>query len=85
MQSCKLANIAIALGMHAEEWKHAYVTPVFNGGEQSEPGIYGLVSLTCVCCKLLEHIIYVSIMIHLRDQHVQLLSENQVERGDRSC
>ena len=53
----------------------SYVTPEFKSSERSKPGNYRPVSLACVCCKLLEHIIYSSIMTHLRNQHV--LSEAQ--------
>ena len=48
-----------------DEWKHAYVTPIFKEGNRSTVSNYRPVSLTCVCCKMLEHIMYSSIMAHL--------------------
>ena len=66
------------------EWKHAYVTPIFKEGDRSTASNYRSVSLTCACCKMLEHIMYSSIMVHL-DQH-KILSEFQHGfRKQRSC
>ena len=54
-----------------DEWKHAclhYATPIFKEGEWHGLQLvvnYRLVSLTHVCCKTLEHIIYSFIMAHL--------------------
>ena len=48
-----------------DEWKHAYVIPIFKEGDRSTASNYRPVSLTCVCCKMLEHIMYSSIMVHL--------------------
>ena len=47
------------------EWKHALVTPVFKKGDCSLPSNYRPVSLTCVCGKILEHIVYSEVMKHL--------------------
>ena len=67
-----------------DEWKHAYVTPIFKEGDRSTASNYRPVSLTCVCCKMLEHIMYSSIMAHL-DCH-KILSEFQHGfRKQRSC
>ena len=67
-----------------DEWKHAYVTPIFKEGNHSTVSNYRPVSLTCVCCKMLEHIMYSSIMAHL-DRH-KILSEFQHGfRKQRSC
>jgi hypothetical protein len=47
------------------EWKSANVTPIFKKGTRSEPGNYRPVSLTSVCCKLLESILRDELMKHL--------------------
>ena len=39
-------------------WKTAAVVPIFMKGNRSDPGNYKPVWLTCICCKILEHIIY---------------------------
>ena len=38
-------------------WTKAFVAPVFKRGDRCVPGNYRPVSLTCVSCKILEHII----------------------------
>jgi len=47
------------------DWKTALVTPLFKKGSRSNPTNYRPISLTSVCCKLLEHVIYSNIMSHL--------------------
>ena len=47
------------------EWKHALVTPIFKKGDRSLASNYRPISLTSVCGKLLEHIIFSKIMDHL--------------------
>lgn len=39
------------------DWNHANVTHVFNKGDKHHPGIYRPISLTCISCRLLEHIL----------------------------
>ena len=42
-------------------WKEAFITPLFKKGDHNLPTNYcsvSPVSLTSICCKLLEHIIY---------------------------
>ena len=47
------------------EWKNANVVPIFKKNDRSCPLNYRPVSLTSICCKLLEHIIYSNIFEHL--------------------
>jgi hypothetical protein len=47
------------------EWRSANVTPIFKKGPKSDPGNYRPVSLTSVCCKLLESILRDALMNHL--------------------
>jgi len=46
------------------------VAPLFKKGERSNPENYHPVSLTCVCSKILEHIIHTNIMKHLSNCHI---------------
>lgn len=41
--------------------------PVFKSGNRSDPSNYHPISLTCIACKLLEHIIYSHVARHLDD------------------
>ena len=58
-----------------KEWSLANISPLFKKGGRSLACNYRPVSLTCVPCKLLEHIVCSNIMAHL-DEH-RLLSEKQ--------
>ena len=49
------------------DWKLASVGPIFKKGKRHNPGNYRPVSLTCICRKLLEHIIYSHIFYTLRN------------------
>jgi len=48
-------------GVLPEVWKQASVVPVFKKGNRSDPYNFRLISLTCICAKILEHIVYQSI------------------------
>ena len=58
-----------------KEWSLANICQLFKKGDRSLACNYCPVSLTCVPCKLLEHIVCSKIMVHL-DEH-KLLSEKQ--------
>ena len=38
-------------------WRTAAVAPIFKKGNRNKPNNYRPVSLTCICSKLLEHIV----------------------------
>jgi len=48
---------SLQYGEVPEDWKTANVTPIFKKGSKAERGNYRPVSLTSVCCKLLESIL----------------------------
>ena len=54
-QSLDTSNIPV-------DWLQANITPVFKKGSKTNPANYRPVSLTCITCKLLEHIIFSNIM-----------------------
>ena len=56
---------SINTGEVPPDWKHANVVAILKKVSRSEAANYTSISLTSVPCKLLEHIIYRSIMIHL--------------------
>ena len=66
------------------DWKSANVVPVFKKVERSIPSNYRPVSLTCICSKLLEHIIYSHIFLHLKKYDI-LCEEQHGFRANRSC
>jgi len=46
-------------------WKEANVAPVYTKGERSNPTNYRPISITCILCKTLEHIVASSIKTYL--------------------
>ena len=52
-------------GSVPNDWKHAFVTPIHKKDSRSTPSNYRPISLTCISCKFLEHILCSHIMKHL--------------------
>ena len=46
------------------DWRQANITPVFKKGEKYKVANYRPMSLTCIACKLMEHIVTSHIMTH---------------------
>ena len=66
------------------DWQQANVTAVFKKGDKSNPANYRPVSLTCILCKSMEHIIFSQIMNHL-DRHKILVKFQHGFRANHSC
>ena len=47
------------------DWSNALVTAIFKKGNKSDPANYRPISLTCICCKIMEHIILSHMSKHL--------------------
>lgn len=66
------------------DWKTATVSPVFKKGDRYLPSNYRPISLTCVCSKLMEHIITSNLKRYLEGNNI--LHKNQHGfRSRRSC
>jgi hypothetical protein len=65
-------------------WRHANVAPVFKKGEKSKPSNYRPISLTCICSKLMEHIVTSAIMTHTSENNI-LYKHQHGFRSKRSC
>lgn len=65
-------------------WKSANVAPIFKKGDRSCPVNYRPISLTCVLCKTLEHIVSSSIIKHFT-HHDILYHLQHGFREKRSC
>ena len=63
----------IDTGKIPKEWSFANICSLYKKGDRSLACNYRPVSLTCVPCKLLEHIVCSNIMTHLNEH--KLLSE----------
>ena len=56
---------SISEGTLPDDWRSANVAPIFKKGSRHEASNYRPVSLTSVCCKVLEHIICKHILNYL--------------------
>ena len=65
-----LFSASLHQGRVPSDWKKALVCPVFKKGDRKNPSNYRLVSLTCICSKVMEHIIYSEIMSHLETHNI---------------
>ena len=70
--------------MLPEDWKKALITPVYKKASRSNPANYRPVSLTCISCKLLEHIVNRHILNHL-DAHKIIADSQHGFSKRRSC
>lgn len=51
-------------GATPQPWRMANVVPIYKKGQKSDPANYRPISLTCILCKTLEHIVSSSIAKH---------------------
>ena len=77
-------NESLAQGTVPDDWRQANVAPVFKTGEKYNAAYYRPVSLTCICCKTLEHIIVSNINKHLAFESI-LADCQHGFRSQRSC
>ena len=75
---------SIDTGEIPKEWSLANVCPLFKKSDRSLACNYRPVSLTCVPCKLLEHIVCSNIMAHL-DEYKLLSDRQHAFRKGHSC
>jgi hypothetical protein len=80
----KLFQHSVNTGTLPKEWTTANIAPIFKKGNRHEAANYRPVSLTCVCCKLLEHIICRHLMDHL-EKHNILTHLQHGFRSGHSC
>ncbi|BHF62023.1 hypothetical protein SprV_0100500400 [Sparganum proliferum] len=72
------------LGRLPSEWKTANIFQIYKGGARTNANNYRPVSLTCICCKIMEAIVKKATMEFLEQGH--LLSDLQHGfRQNRSC
>ena len=64
---------SIEQGKLPDDWKLAYITTIFKKGNRRSLLSYRSVSLTSICCKLLERILFSSIFTHLESHKVAIM------------
>ena len=74
----------IQTGKLPADWSRAQVTPIFKMGNKSSAANYRPISLTCILCKVLEHIMASHVVMHL-NSHDLLYDLQHGFREKRSC
>ena len=75
---------SIDTGIIPSTWKCANIAPIFKKGDRSVAANYRPVSLTCICSKIMEHVVVSNINKHLEKNNI--LAECQHGfRSKRSC
>jgi len=80
----RIFQASLSTGIVPLDWRQANITPVFKKGERFKASNYRPVSLTCICSKLLEHIIVSNMMSHF-DTNDILADCQHGFRSKRSC
>ena len=66
------------------DWRLARICPVYKNGEKDCLSNYWPISLTCICSKIMEHIITNNITTHLNKHNIIYRLQHGFRSG-RSC
>ena len=77
-------NKSLSEGVLPREWKEAHVKPLFKKGSKKKPGNYRPVSLTSICCKMMERLVRNDIVSYLEENGF-LHNDQHGFREGRSC
>ena len=70
-----IMNKSIDCGVLPQDWKNAFVSPIYKKGARNLAENYRPISLTSIACKLMEKLVRDTILCHLVENN--LLSEKQ--------
>jgi hypothetical protein len=79
-----LFSLSLKTGKIPDDWRYASVCPAFKKGDENNPINYRPISITCIICKLLEHVVTSRIMKHLEYNNI-LYNLQHGFRSSRSC
>ena len=80
----KLFCLSLRTAELPSDWTSANVTPIYKKGSKHNPRNYRPVSLTCITIKVLERLVYNSVMSFL-DEHNKLSVSQHGFRSGHSC
>lgn len=75
---------SLETGCVPKDWKAAHIKPLFKSGDKTHHTNYRPISLTSICSKLFEHILYSHIMTYLNQNNL-LLQNQHGFRQNLSC
>ena len=76
---------SLSTGILPSDWLTANITLIFKKGDGATASNYFPVSLTSICCKILQHILHSNIMRHLDHHNIQVTSQQHGFRMHHSC
>ena len=59
-----------------KDWNFAIVTPIYKKGLKSDPSNYRPISLTCMWCKIMEHIMLSHIAKHIAKNNIIIIEQH---------
>ena len=77
-------NRSFRTGIMPDDWRDANVVPAFKKGKKMLAVNYRPISLTCICCKLFEHVMVHHIMGHAQKHNI-LYAHQHGFRSMLSC
>ena len=77
-------QVSLNSGTLPDDWTNARVTPIYKKGDKAAASNYRPISLTCICCKLMEHIVTSNLVKHLNTNNI-LYDLQHGFREKRSC
>ena len=87
-KTAPILNLIFTKSFHTEQthidWKTANVAPAFKKGDKHKAINYRPISLTCICWKLMEHIVTKHVRDHLENNKI-LYELQHGFRHNRSC
>ena len=63
----------------------AIIVPVYNKGVSSDVANHRPISLTCVVCRLMEHVIAKHIYVHLAENNILSQAQHGFVSGYSTC
>ena len=75
---------SLQTGNLPDDWLSANVSPIFKKGDRGLASNYRPDSLTCVCCKLMEHILVRQMLRHFDDENIISDKQHGFKKG-HSC
>lgn len=72
---------SLSSGQLPRDWKIAKIVPIHKSGNKNSPDNYRPISLTCICCKMLEHIIASNIYCHLETNKFFFANQHGFRKG----
>ena len=59
-----------------KDWNSAIAMPIFKKGLKSDPSNHRPISLTCICCKIMEHIMLSQTAKHIAKNNILINEQN---------